>query len=225
MLKIKLAWVALFAVAMAYVESAVVVYLRRLYGIEDLIRDFSAFDPVIGAVEVGRELATLVMLLAVGFAVGRRLQSKIGIAFFAFGVWDIAYYAWLKVFIDWPSSLIEPDILFLVPLPWWGPVIAPALIALLMVVGGALAAHADDQDRVIRPALWQWIVVILGGLVALYSFMADALAILPATAEQLNAMRPGAFLWPVYLLGLALMAWPVLAATWPQKKPPSPAND
>lgn len=59
-------WVGLFAVAMAYLESAVVVYLRRIYGISDLILSVPSFDPQIGAVELGRELATLIMLLAVG---------------------------------------------------------------------------------------------------------------------------------------------------------------
>jgi len=33
-------------------------------------------------------------------------------------------------------SLLDWDILFLLPLPWWGPVLAPVLIALLMIVWG-----------------------------------------------------------------------------------------
>ena len=85
----KLWWVGLFAIAMAYVESAVVVYIRRIYSISDLLLDIPPFDPVIAPIEIGRELATLVMLLAVGWAVGKTLQSRIGFMFFTFGMWDI----------------------------------------------------------------------------------------------------------------------------------------
>jgi len=135
----KLLWVGLFAVAFAYVEATVVVYLRQMYGIHDLLRDIPAFDPKIAFVEVGREFSTLLMLLAVGWAAGRSLQTRLGFTFFSFGLWDIFYYVWLKLFITWPESLLAPDILFLLPLPWWGPVSGPVLIAVLMVIGGSLA--------------------------------------------------------------------------------------
>ena len=49
---------------------------------------------------------------------------------------------------DWPKSLFDWDILFLLPLPWWGPVLAPVCIALLMIVGGTLASQSDrDASR------------------------------------------------------------------------------
>ena len=78
----KLWWVGLFAIAMAYVESAVVVYIRRIYSISDLLLDIPPFDLVITPIEIGRDLATLVMLLAVGWAVGKTIQSPIGFMFF-----------------------------------------------------------------------------------------------------------------------------------------------
>src|SRR3990172_5513987 len=109
-------WVGLFAIAMAYLESGVVVYLRRLYGINDLILSVPPFDPQIGAIELGRELATLVMLLAMGWVAGKKFQSRLGFAVFAFGVWDIFYYIWLRVFIGWPQTAFDPDLLFLLPL-------------------------------------------------------------------------------------------------------------
>ncbi len=61
----------------------------------------------------------------------------------AFGVWDIFYYVFLKVMCDWPRSLFDWDILFLLPLPWWGPVLAPVSIALLMIVWGTLASQFE----------------------------------------------------------------------------------
>lgn len=208
-------WVGLYAVAMAYVESAVVVYLRRLYGIADLMRDVPPFDPQVAPIELGRELATLIMLLAVGWAAGKRLQSRLGFAFFAFGLWDLFYYVWLKVFINWPKSLLDPDFLFLVPLPWWGPVIAPVLIALLMTIGGMLAVIGDDRRCVAQLLPAEWAALIIGTLAMLYSFMDDALAILPADAHALSQLRPANFNWPIYLTGLALAGYVVWRAVWP----------
>ena len=65
---IKILWVSVFSIAMAYLEAAVVVYLRRVYGISDLILQVPPFDAQIAAIELGRELATLVMLLKIGRA-------------------------------------------------------------------------------------------------------------------------------------------------------------
>jgi len=211
----KLCWVGLFAVAMAYIESAVDVYIRRIYGISDLLLDIPPFDPVLAPIEIGRELATLVMLLAVGWAVGKSLQSQISFTFISFGVWDIFYYIWLRLFIGWPNSLFSPDILFLIPLPWWGPVIAPVLIACLMVSGGILAVMSEDKGRKIKFSAFDWTTLIAGVLILLYSFMEDALAIMPAGVETLAQLRPTSFNWPIYFLGLIITGYVVLHATWP----------
>jgi len=210
----KLWWIAAYALSMAYVESAVVVYLRDLYGITDLMCDVPPYDERTALIEIGRELATLVMLLAVGCAVGRSSQARVGFTSFAFGLWDIWYYVWLKVLTGWPESLLTQDVLFLIPLPWWGPVITPMLIAALAVAGGAQAVVNDDQGRalILRPLDW---ITLLAGLAAvLYAFMAAALLALPATAEDLSRLRPSTFNWPVYLLGLAGLTWFVFRTTW-----------
>jgi hypothetical protein len=207
-----LAWVGLFAIAMAYLESAVVVYLRRLYGIHDLIRSVPPFDPQIGAIELGREAATLVMLAAIGWAVGKKLQSRLGVFIFTFGVWDIFYYIWLRIFIGWPQTLLDPDLLFLIPLPWWGPVLSPVLVALLMAVGGAALVLNEERGVTVRPTLADWAMLAGGVLIMLYAFMADALSALPADAQTLNQLKPSAFNWLVFLIGFGLavlFAWRV----------------
>jgi hypothetical protein len=89
---LKIFWVSVFSIAMAYLESAVVVYLRRVYGITDLNLQVPPFDAQIAAIEVGRELATLVMLLSIGWIAGKTFQSRVGFTFIAFGLWDIFYY-------------------------------------------------------------------------------------------------------------------------------------
>jgi hypothetical protein len=113
--------VTLFAIAMAWVESAVVFYLRTMI---DRIEPYQPNPlPEFGGLEkaeLTRELATLVMLAAVGWLAGRNWRSRMGYFLVAFGVWDIFYYVFLKVLTGWPRSLLDWDILFLIPLPWWG---------------------------------------------------------------------------------------------------------
>jgi hypothetical protein len=209
----RLAPVAIFAVAMAYLEAAVVVYLRRLFGVVEPWRDAGIFDRSLAAVEVGREAATLIMLLALGLAVGRNLQARLGFAVFAFGVWDIFYYVWLKVLLDWPASLLTPDILFLIPLPWWGPVIAPVLIALLMAGAGWAAVALDDRRRSLRLRWPDVLLSIAGNQLVLYAFMGDAIAALPATAETLARVRPEGFRWGIFGAGYLLMTASVVRPT------------
>ena len=186
--------VGLYAIAMAYLESAVVVYLRRIYGITDLTTSLVRFDPRISAIEVGREAATLVMLIVVGWIAGHTRQARIGYLLVAFGVWDIFYYLWLYVFMGWPTSLFDRDLLFLIPLPWWGPVLSPVLIAVLMVVGGARAVRLADRGVRVRVTAADAALLGGGSLLMLVAFMWDSLLALPASPQQLARIAPTPFL-------------------------------
>lgn len=210
----KLGWVAIFAIAMAYLESAVVVYLRRLYNIDDIATDIPDFDTTMATIEIGREAATLLMLLSIGWIAGKSLQARIAFAFFTFGIWDIFYYIWLRIFIGWPSSLLDTDLLFLIPLPWWGPVLSPVLIALLMVLGGVAAILTDEQGLKIRPTWSDWTILLLGIGLVLYTFMADAFAVLPIAPHELQKVEPTNFHWLIYSVGFILMNWAVWQAVW-----------
>jgi hypothetical protein len=143
--------VVAFAVAMAFLESAVVVYLQRALGIDPRAL-FPVQDPAVmsdlAAIEVGREAATLVMLGTVGWLAGRSGLERLAWTAVAFGTWDILYYAWLWVFVGWPPSLGTWDLLFLIPVPWAGPVWAPVVVSLALVGFGLAAAR---QLRAGRP--------------------------------------------------------------------------
>ncbi len=206
----KIIWVAVFSIAMAYLEAAIVVYLRRLFGIGDMILQVPPFDQQIAAIELGRELATLMMLLAIGWIAGHNIQARLSYTLIAFGVWDIFYYLWLNVFIGWPKSFLDPDLLFLIPLPWWGPVLSPVLISILMITGGVAVLKENETKAPIHFPLSFWILLIPGVLLMLYAFMADAIRVLPASAAVLNSLRPSQFKWPVYLIGLVLAIVSVL---------------
>ena len=147
----RLAALTAFAIAMGHLEAMVVVYIRHILGVvpapEHL--DRAVFEQVprwIISAEQGREAATLIMLLALGYLAGRRPLTKLAVFLFAFGVWDIFYYVSLKVLIGWPASLQTMDLLFLLPVPWFAPVWLPVTIASGMVAI-ALGLFAYERKR------------------------------------------------------------------------------
>lgn len=206
--------VAMFAVAMAWVEAAVVFYLRRLVNrIEPYQPDPLPIAGDLGGAELVREAATLVMLLAVGWLAGRAWRARLGFFLAAFGAWDIFYYVFLRVMTGWPHSLFDWDVLFLIPLPWWGPVLAPSLIALLMIVGGALLAGNDERtEPSLSPARGTLAVSGLGAILALYVFMADAIRAI-RHGESIQHLLPQSFNWPLFLVAWGLMMVSVVELT------------
>ena len=216
----RIAAVLLFAIGMANVESAAVLYLRTLSGGVDPVGPRSTpFDPLPSFlwVEIGREAATMVMLLAVGWLAGRGFAGRFGGFVAAFGMWDIFYYVFLWLFAGWPASPLAPDILFLIPLPWWGPVISPMLIATLMVVGGCALIAREEGDGVPRPTPTTWALLVAGTLVCLLAFMLPAIRELPNGLVAAFSVRNPPFPWPIYLVGLVLGTMGVFGAvTQPQ---------
>jgi hypothetical protein len=207
--------VVTYAAAMAWVESAVVFYLRTMI---DRIEPYQV-NPLpqiggLGPAEMVREAATMVMLLTVGILAGRNWRSRLGYTALAFGVWDIFYYIFLRVMCGWPHSLLDWDILFLLPLPWWGPVLAPICIALLMICWGTLASSWPAPNCKLVSEIKVWSLNLVGVAIALYVFMADTL---PAANQGIVALRtvlPARFNWPLFCLALLLMAAPVWHVLW-----------
>ncbi len=202
--------VVTYAAAMAWVESAVVLYLRTMVNrIEPYQPNPLPFATGFGIAEVVREFATLVMLLAVGILAGRNWRSRLGYFAIAFGVWDIFYYVFLKVLCGWPHSLLDWDVLFLIPVPWWGPVAAPVLIALLLILWGTLASDGErgKSGWFVKRA---WLLNLVGVAIALYVFTADSLPVAYRGREALSKVLPTHFNWSLFCVALVLMAAPVL---------------
>ena len=100
-------------------------------------------------IEIGREAATIVMLAAIALAVADNAGQWAAAFAIAFGTWDIAFYAFLKLLLDWPASLLTWDILFLIPIPWVGPVLAPVIVSASMIAAGLwhLRREASGERR------------------------------------------------------------------------------
>lgn len=201
--------VIVFAIAMAWVESAVVYDLRTMvHRIEPHQPDPLPLVGRMGPVELVREAATMVMLLTVGMLAGSNWRARLGYSAVAFSVWDIFYYVFLKAICGWPHSLTDWDILFLLPLPWWGPVWAPMAIALLMIVWGTLASQFEADS--IRPLRRLWLLNFSGVAIALYVFMADCLRARNGGVDAIRNVLPQRFQTVLFCVALGLMAAPVI---------------
>jgi hypothetical protein len=192
----RIVWLIIFAAAMAYVESAVVVYLRTIYYPQGFGFPLVPMPPGMVAIEMGRELATLVMLLGLAMLAGADRWDRILVFCVGFGVWDIAYYVWLWVFLRWPPSLFTWDVLFLIPVPWIGPVVAPVIVSAVLVVGGLLLLRKRAGGELIGfpPSLQA--LALSGGILVLGSFMLDFQVVL-------RQMEPPPFRWGLFGTGVA----------------------
>ena len=213
-----LAILLLFGTAFGYLEAAVVSYLRilhepaRLHFYPD--RPPSELFPVLTleqirsavpeqqriiVVEIGREAATILMLAAIALALARNARQWTAAFAIAFGVWDIMFYAGLKLLLDWPASLFTWDILFLIPAPWVGPVIAPVLVSLAMIGGGVWCLRREAAGIPLRITRRNIAGVLFGALVIIVSF----------TLDYPNIMAGGAphpFHWGIFFLGMGIGA-------------------
>jgi hypothetical protein len=149
-----------FAIAMGFLEAAVVVYLRKLYYPEGFAFPLKPLPDQVAFTELGRELSTLVMLVSAGLMLGRNGLERFAYFLLTFAVWDLVYYGGLKLVLDWPASLLTWDILFLIPLPWTGPVLAPVCAAISMIVLGLLLIRVKERHPAakVRPLTWVWLI-------------------------------------------------------------------
>jgi len=186
-----------FAVSMAFVEAAVVVYLREIIGAGPIF-PMKEIPMTLLVVEVGREAATIVMLGSVAFLSSRGGARRMGAFLLLFAVWDVFYYLWLSVTIGWPTGITDWDVLFLIPLPWVGPVWSALLICAGMLVFGILFLRAQEDAR-FSPGLWGWVTGLPGTVAIIATFILEWIKIGHGTGV------PAHFSFLPFLAGLGLL--------------------
>jgi len=203
--RLKLILLSLFAIAMAYLEAVVVIYLRELYYPARIceifpLKIFTKFDYVI---ELGREFSTILMLAFVAFMVERLWLRRFFCFLYIFGMWDMFYYFWLWVTISWPKTFLDWDILFLIPLPWIAPWITPFIIALVFAIFGGYVIYQGFTPKLDPKSL---AFILLGALIDFYTFIEQSLSLLLKSGKAgFYNFTPHGFLWWLYLTGLILM--------------------
>jgi len=193
-------WVVAFGIGFAYVEAAVVVYLREIFypqgftfPLPNLLAEYRGMR--LYATEVGRELATMVILITSSALIGTNFRTRLAYFLTIFAVWDIFYYVWLKVLLNWPATLMDWDILFLIPLPWAGPVLAPVLISLLMLVIAGALLYRDSPRQTLRIS-----PLYISIIVALCIFVIDLFC--RAGLHIVDPDYASYFNWPAFLASM-----------------------
>jgi hypothetical protein len=215
-----LIWMSAYAVAMGVLEAAVVIYLRRLYFPGGFRFPMQMIETDVAIVELFREVATMVMLLAVGMLAGRNRAERFAYFIYSFGVWDLVYYAFLKLALGWPESLFTWDILFLLPVPWVGPVLAPCIVALTMCGIALTAIGFVDRGQAASMTNRERGLLAIGAAVIIISFTLDWIQVDGPTfwrnimesrdmLEGLGHYIPQRYPWWIFAVGEAfgLAAW------------------
>jgi len=189
----------IFGIAFGYIESAVVVYLRAIFHPEGFTFPISNVDTILQnksllLTEIGREAATIVLILAGAWLFGRNLQQRFAYFLTIFAVWDIFYYVWLKVLLGWPARISDWDILFLIPTVWAGPVVAPVLISITLLVFAIAILFRDSVGRPIRASRIEWLGFIAAAVVVVVSFCISGRHIAEPDYQSY-------FYWPVFAAG------------------------
>ncbi len=165
-----LIWVTILCIALALLESAVVIYLREIYYPDGFDFPMRAMMDKIILTEIIRELATLIILLSIGFLAGKNFLQRFAWFIFSFAVWDIFYYVFLKLMINWPDSFFTWDILFLIPVTWIGPVICPLIISVTMILLSIIIISRYSADNPVFLSRYSWWLLILGSVLVFLSF-------------------------------------------------------
>ncbi len=207
-------WLTLFCIAMGFLESAVVQYLREISYPGGFEFPLVPIDNRLAITELIREAATIIMLMAVSYLTGRTLSERFAWFLYCFAVWDIFYYIFLRLLIGWPASLRTWDVLFLIPAPWIGPVIAPIIISFTMILFAAtILYYSYNQEQCVKIRSVEWILLITGSVVLILSFTWDYYAhVLPVIRNNgLDRMSsisqwiyhyvPERFNWFLYIAG------------------------
>jgi hypothetical protein len=201
----------LFGISFGYVEAAVVIYLRALYeplrqrltpgrapgdlfplaNREKMVAEAPETALLLN-VEVIREAATIVMLAAAAMLVTAERSLWLPTLSIAFGAWDLSFYLFLKLWIDWPASLLTWDLLFLLPVPWVAPVLAPVIVSFTIIGCGVVTLY-----RPIYTEWRHWTGLFLGGALVILSFTWDFRHVIAGD-------MPRPFTWWLFVTGEAV---------------------
>jgi hypothetical protein len=216
----KTIWVLCFAIAMGYLEAAVVVYLRALYYPDGFAFPLKEMSQTLAITELYREVATLVMIFSIGVLAAEYWLHRFAWFLVVFSAWDIAYYVFLKLLLNWPASLFTTDVLFLLPGIWTGPVIAPVINSLTMLLLASVILHVgDDQKHTLKLPAFSWVLLVLGSVIVLAAYTKDFWAYVhqyrinfqganPDSATIFLKLSthfiPRAFDWPLFISGVLM---------------------
>lgn len=167
----KVIFLTIFGIAMGFLEAVVVVYLRQIYYPEGFAFPLKPMAIEAFSFEILREISTIIMLISMGMMAGKNFSERFAYILYCFGIWDSFYYVWLKVLLNWPPSFLTWDILFLIPVIWTGPVLAPIICAVTMIMIAGCILYFLWKGIHIKLNLSEWLLFFLGALAIFSTFV------------------------------------------------------
>ena len=210
--KTRLISVILFAIAMGLLEAICVVYIRQIIFPPDgniantPISDFNF------TLEAIRESMTIIMITTLSILAAFNWRTRLAMFFLAFGIWDIFYYVGLKIFLDWPATIMDWDTLFLIPVAWYSPIIVPVLISTYFIIGSIFIILHESNGTNLRFNFTVVILQFLGFAVWFYSFVNNSAMI------SENGYANVEYSWALFFLGLIFGISSLIAAFMLGKK-------
>lgn len=207
----------LFGIGMGFLESIVVVYLREISYPNGFTFPLVLPAPKIFIAEVVREICTIIMLVSIACIAGKSKLSKFSYFLYSFAVWDIFYYIGLKLFLDWPESLLTWDVLFLIPITWLGPVLAPVICSIFMIGFSVIFLILQQKNPNFKVSFIEWLFLYAGAFLIFITFIRDYSKILvdnhlvldyltlkpmPVLEEIVSIYVPQHYLWGMLILGV-----------------------
>ncbi len=221
-LKSRIIFLIIFGIAMGFLEAAVVVYLRQLYYPEGFAFPLKLMAREGLTIEYLREISTIIMLFSIGIVAGTNLYERFAYFLFCFGIWDIFYYIWLKILLNWPPSLLTWDILFLIPVVWVGPVLAPLICAITMIMIAGCILFYQQKGYPVRINSLDWVLLFLGAFIIFSTFIWDYTKIIiqggfisslstlganPVFKREVSEYIPTFYQWPIFIMGEILILY------------------
>ncbi|MBN2407614.1 MAG: hypothetical protein JXJ19_07935 [Elusimicrobia bacterium] len=232
LIKSRLACLIVFAVSMGFLEASVVVYLREILYPGGFVFPLKMIPPFILFTEQAREISTILMLASVSLISGRDTYSRSAYFLIVFGIWDIFYYIFLKMMLDWPESFLTWDILFLIPVTWIGPVLAPVICSLTMIILGAIVLNRRNSGFSMKAG--HFALLFSGAAMIFVTFIYDFSSVIikngfaekilslpenPEFAAAVSGFVPARYGWELFALGEALIMLSVLLALRKRQNP------
>lgn len=223
----------IFGTAFGFLEAIVVVYLRQIYYPQGFGFPIQILPPRMISIEILREMCTMLMLISISVIAGKNLLQKICFFIFSFGVWDIFYYAGLKLILDWPHSFFEWDVLFLIPVVWIGPVLAPLIISITMILIALAFIKFQERGWVGKIKFHFWLFICIGIVLLFITFIWDYSKLIvdggflsdiwnltenKEFLEIFSQYKPTSYNWLLFSIGEILVILPVMIILWQSRK-------
>lgn len=210
---------------MGYMESAVAIYLREIYYPNGFQFPLIPIEANIGLVELIREAATIIVLLGIGILSAKTTSLRFAGFIYSFAIWDLFYYIFLWIFLGWPESFFTWDLLFLIPVPWVGPVITPCIVSITMIFLSLSIFYAHNVGLKTALNAKEWGLFGVGSILIILSFIWDYLKyihneylsipddVFSGKHDMLYAMKdyvPNDFNWSMFLAGESILIYGII---------------